>query len=103
MNTFTVQPATAETLPDLVALVTDQEDVARRLNILRERLAGGQLQLERALILRSEWGVEGHALINAIPRIPIIPHLRADVPEAGVAALAQVIREHTAWTTRSAG
>ncbi|GGO28894.1 GNAT family N-acetyltransferase [Deinococcus humi] len=94
MNTFTVQPATAETLSDLVALVTDREDAARRLSILRERLAGGQLLLERTLILRSEWGVEGHVLINAIPRIPIIPHLRADVPEAGVVALAHVIREH---------
>ncbi len=41
MNLFTVQPSIAETLPDLVALVTDRTDAARRLNILRERLAGG--------------------------------------------------------------
>ncbi|MFC6663970.1 hypothetical protein ACFP9V_00380 [Deinococcus radiopugnans] len=41
MNTFTVQPATAETLPDLVALIADREDAARRLTFMRERLAGG--------------------------------------------------------------
>ncbi|CAM3638291.1 GNAT family N-acetyltransferase [Deinococcus frigens] len=96
MNTFTIQPATAETLPDLVALVTDREDAARRLNFLRERLAGGQFKLENTLILRSERGVEGHTLINALAQIPIFPHLRSDVPEEAVMALARAVREQAA-------
>ncbi|OLV18110.1 GNAT family N-acetyltransferase [Deinococcus marmoris] len=91
MNTFTVQPATAETLPDLVALIVDREDAAGRLTFLRERLAGGQLKLENTLILRSDKGVEGHALINTVPQIPVFPNLRADVPEEAVIALAQAI------------
>ncbi|CAM3371638.1 N-acetyltransferase domain-containing protein [Deinococcus saxicola] len=93
MTTFSVQPATAETLPDLVALITDREDAARRLNFMRERLAGGQLKLEWTLILRSERGVEGHALINAVPQIPVFPHLRADAPEEAMTALAHAILE----------
>ncbi len=91
MDTFTVQPVTAETLPDLVALIVDREDAARRLNFMRERLAGGQLKLENTLILRSERGVEGHALINAVPQIPVFPHLRSDAPEEAVKALACAI------------
>ncbi|CAM4420518.1 GNAT family N-acetyltransferase [Deinococcus marmoris] len=92
MNTFTIQPATAETLPDLVALMADREEAARRLNFMRERLSGGQLKLEQTLILRSERGVEGHAVINAVPQIPVFPNLRADAPEEAIIALAQAIR-----------
>lgn len=91
MNTFTVQPATAETLPDLVALIADREEAARRLSSLRERLAGGQLRPEQTLVLRSGRGVEGHALINAVPQIPVFPHLRADAPEEAVTVLARAI------------
>lgn len=93
MNTFTVQPATAETLPDLVALIADREDAARRLTFMRERLAGGQFRLENTLILRSGRGVEGNALINAVPQIPVFPHLRSDAPEEAVTALARAILE----------
>ncbi|GGL73393.1 GNAT family N-acetyltransferase [Deinococcus aerolatus] len=93
MNTFTVQPATAKTLPDLVALIVDREDAARRLTVMRERLAGGQLSLENALILRSERGVEGHALITAVPQIPVFPHLRFDVPQEAVMLLARALLE----------
>lgn len=93
MNILTVQAATAETLPDLVALIVDREDAARRLNFMRERLSGGQLRLEQTLILRSERGVEGHAVINAVPQIPVFPHLRADAPEEAATALARAILE----------
>ncbi|QFP76594.1 GNAT family N-acetyltransferase [Deinococcus sp. AJ005] len=93
MNTFTVQPATAETLPDLVALIADREDAARRLNFMRERLAVGQFKLENTLILRLGRGVEGHALINAVPQIPVFPNLRADVFEEAVIALGGAILE----------
>jgi ribosomal protein S18 acetylase RimI-like enzyme len=93
MSSFTVQPVTAQTLPDLVALVMDREDAARRLNVLRERLAGGQLQPGRALVLRSARGVEGHAMINPVPQIPVFPHLRSDASQEGITRLARAIRE----------
>ncbi|WP_241191281.1 hypothetical protein [Deinococcus psychrotolerans] len=45
MYTFTLQPATLETLPDLLALLPDRVDAATRLTALKERLASGQLTL----------------------------------------------------------
>lgn len=90
---MTILHATPGTLPDLVVLVTDREDAARRLSVLRERLAGGQLGLEQTLILRSERGVEGHGLINGVSKIPVFPHLRSDVPQEAVTALARAIHE----------
>lgn len=93
MKTFTVQPATAKTLSDLVALIADREDAAGRLTFMRERLAGGQFRLENTLILRSGRGVEGHALIHAVPQIPVFPHLRSGVPQEAVTALARALLE----------
>ncbi|MDV6374576.1 GNAT family N-acetyltransferase [Deinococcus arenicola] len=93
MNTFNVQPATAETLPDLVALIAGREDAAQRLNSMRERLASGQLKLERTLILRSGRGMEGHATIPEIPQIPVFINLRADAPDEAMTILARAICE----------
>lgn len=93
MRPFTVQPATTETFSDLVALVTDREEAAKRLDFLRERLAGGQLKLEQLLILRSERGVEGQAMVNELAQVPIFPHLRADTPDEAITALAQALQK----------
>ncbi len=93
MNSFTVRPVTAESLPDLVALITDPADAAKRLNVLRERLAGGQFKPERALILYSDRGVEGDAVINVLPQVPVFPNLRFDAPQEAITLLAHAIRE----------
>lgn len=93
MNPFTVRPVTAESLPDLVALITDPVDAARRLNVLRERLAGGQFKPERALVLYSKRGVEGDAVVNALPQVPVFPRLRFDAPQEAVTMLARAVRE----------
>jgi GNAT superfamily N-acetyltransferase len=93
---FVIQPATPDTLPDLVALVPDREDAARRLAALRERLASGQFSPGRSLILRSGRGVEGHAGVPELAQIPVFPHFRPDTPPEAVTALARAILEGAA-------
>ncbi|GAA4007377.1 GNAT family N-acetyltransferase [Deinococcus rubellus] len=94
--TFTLEPASAETLADLLALLTDRVKAAAGLRDLEERLAGGKLALAQTLILRSERGVEGSIILPDHPRIPLIPTYRADTPPDAVTTLARALRERAA-------
>ncbi|MDL2342771.1 GNAT family N-acetyltransferase [Deinococcus sp. MIMF12] len=93
MNTYTIQTPTLNTLADFFALHPDPLDVAKRLPILRENVAAGRVRLENVLILRSERGVEGTALISVAPQIPVFPRFRPDVTPEGMTALARALRE----------
>ncbi|KEF35019.1 hypothetical protein RDMS_04270 [Deinococcus sp. RL] len=93
MNTYTIETPTLGTLTDFFALHPDPVDVARRLPILRENIASGRVRLENVLILRSERGVEGTALISAAPQVPVFPRFRPDVMPEGVTALALALRD----------
>ncbi|QLG13268.1 GNAT family N-acetyltransferase (plasmid) [Deinococcus sp. D7000] len=93
MHPFTVQHPTTETFPDLVALVPDPGEAAKRSNVLSEQIAAGQLKLEQFLILRSGRGVEGLAMVNDLAQVPIFPHLRADTPDEAITTLAQALQK----------
>lgn len=91
MNTYTIQTPTLDTLTDFFALHPDPLDVAQRLPILRDNLAAGRVRLENVLILRSERGIEGTALISATPQVPIFPRFRPDVAPVGMTTLARAL------------
>ncbi|WP_104990148.1 GNAT family N-acetyltransferase [Deinococcus sp. NW-56] len=93
MNTYTIETPTLDTLTDFFALHPDPLDVAQRLPILRDNLAAGRVRLENLLILRSERGIEGTALISAAPQVPIFPRFRPDVTPAAMTALACALRD----------
>ncbi|MCP2015696.1 GNAT superfamily N-acetyltransferase [Deinococcus sp. HSC-46F16] len=93
MNTYTIETPTLDTLADFFALHPDPQDVAKRLPILRQNVAAGRVRLENLLILRSERGIEGTALISAAPQVPVFPRFRPDVMPEGVTALALALRD----------
>ncbi|MPY65192.1 GNAT family N-acetyltransferase [Deinococcus sp. SDU3-2] len=93
MNTYTIETPTLDTLSDYLALHPDPLDVAKRLPILRENVAAGRVRLENVLVLCSERGIEGTALISAAPQVPVFPRFRPDVAPAGMTALAHALRE----------
>lgn len=91
MNTYTIETPTLDTLTDFFALHPDPLDVAQRLPILRDNLAAGRVRLENLLILRSERGIEGTALIPIAPQVPIFPRFRPDVAPEGMTTLARAL------------
>lgn len=93
MNTYTIETPTLASLADFFALHPDPEDVAKRLPILRDNIAAGRVRLENVLILRSERGIEGTALVSAAPQVPIFPRFRPDVTPEAVRTLARALRE----------
>lgn len=93
MNSFTIQSATPATLPDLFAPLPNPADAGTRLATLRQNIGAGKVSLENLLILRSERGVEGSVLLSRAVQVPAFPRFRTDVPNEGMTAFAQAIRE----------
>ncbi|MBB5295843.1 GNAT superfamily N-acetyltransferase, partial [Deinococcus metallilatus] len=93
MTTYTIRPATPETLTDLYALHPDPAEVAQRLRVLRQNVEAGKVSLDRILFLRSRRGVDGTVLLPTPLHVPVFPRLRPDVPADAVTAFAQAIRE----------
>lgn len=95
MNTYTIETPTLDTLSDFFALHPDPADVARRLPVLRENIEAGRVLLENLLILRSDRGIEGTALIAQAVQVPVFPRFRPDVAPEGMTALARAIHIRT--------
>ncbi|MHA0043162.1 GNAT family N-acetyltransferase [Deinococcus sp. PEB2-63] len=92
MNTYTLEAATHDTLADVVALIPDSAEAARRLTFTRSRVEAGALRPEQFLLLRSPRGLEGVCLRPASPQIPLLPRLREDVPAGALIALLRELR-----------
>lgn len=95
MNTYTVETPTLDTLPDFFALHPDPVDVAKRLPTLRENVVAGRVLLENLLLLRSQRGIEGTALIPQAVQVPVFPRSRPDAPADAMTALAHAVRDRT--------
>lgn len=81
---FTVRPATLATLPDVHALLPDPRDRERRTADTRQRIEDGRLSPEQFLVLRTDRGVEGVALISHAPYVPVFPQVRPDTTDAAL-------------------
>ncbi|AWT36501.1 GNAT family N-acetyltransferase [Deinococcus arenae] len=92
MNTYTLEAAQPDTLDDVVALISDPAEAARRLTFTRTRIEAGALRPEQYLILRSPRGVEGVCLRPTNPRVPLFPQLREDVPAEALTVFLRELR-----------
>ncbi|WP_221089725.1 GNAT family N-acetyltransferase [Deinococcus aquaedulcis] len=98
MNEWTIQPARPDTLDQTVALLSGAEEAARRLQMTRDNVAAGRVKPEQFQLLSSARGVEGVCLIPLPPAVPLLPRLRADVPEAAAQAFLAHLRGCVAAT-----
>ncbi|BDP42358.1 hypothetical protein DAETH_23270 [Deinococcus aetherius] len=67
--------------------------MAKRLPVLRGNIEAGRVRLENILILRSERGVEGTALLSAAPHVPVFPRFHPGVTPDALTVLARALRE----------
>ncbi|GGL13890.1 GNAT family N-acetyltransferase [Deinococcus radiotolerans] len=91
--TYITESPTLDTLPDIYALHADLAERNRLLSVLRENLAAGRNRLENLLILRSDRGIEGTALVSPAVQVPYFPRLRPDVTEEAMTLLARTLRD----------
>ncbi|MBZ9715169.1 GNAT family N-acetyltransferase [Deinococcus multiflagellatus] len=92
MNDWTIETARPDALHETVALLPDRADAERRLEIIRGNVAAGRLRPEQVQLLRSPRGLEGVCIIPTAPHIPLLPRLRADVPEPAAQAFLAHLR-----------
>lgn len=91
MNSFIIESATLDTLPDLYALYPEA-GAARFLEVFRGRVARGEATLSDTLILRTPRGVEGTVTFGPAPHPYVFPHLRRDAPGGAVTAFLRDLR-----------
>lgn len=92
MSTFTIQPATPETLSDLYVLNADTAGAARLMDTFRARLERAEAHLSSTLLLRTPRGVEGTVMFGPAPHPYVFPHLRSDTPAEAVTAFLLALR-----------
>lgn len=93
LTTYTVETLTLDTLSDALTLHPDPADAASGLSILRENVVAGRIRLENVLVLRSQRGVEGTALVSNASQVPVLPRFRPDVSAEAMTILARAVRE----------